>query len=80
MNHLDTATHPDSSGSPASHGHGATGSRISEVAPVGYEGPMTAGRKIKAYVALTKPRIIELLLVATIPTMFFAQQLSLIHI
>ena len=74
MNHLDTATHPDSSGSPASHGHGATGSRISDVAPVGYEGPMTAGRKIKAYVALTKPRIIELLLVATIPTMFFAQQ------
>ena len=41
---------------------------------MGYEGPMTAGRKIKAYVALTKPRIIELLLVATVPTMIFAEQ------
>ena len=74
MNHLDTATHPDSSGSPATQGHGVTGTRIGEVAPVGYQGPMTARRKLKAYVALTKPRIIELLLVATVPTMFFAQQ------
>ena len=30
--------------------------------------------KVKAYVALTKPRIIELLLVTTIPTMFVAQR------
>ena len=29
---------------------------------------------VKAYVALTKPRIIELLLVTTIPTMFVAQR------
>lgn len=29
--------------------------------------------KVKAYVALTKPRIIELLLVTTVPTMFVAQ-------
>jgi len=32
----------------------------------------SAGRKISAYVALTKPRIIELLLITTIPTMFLA--------
>ncbi|MUK01033.1 protoheme IX farnesyltransferase [Vibrio cholerae] len=31
------------------------------------------GRKAKAYVALTKPRVIELLLVTTLPTMIFAQ-------
>ncbi len=38
------------------------------------EGRMTASRKLRAYVALMKPRIIELLLVATVPTMIFAQQ------
>ena len=74
MNHLDTATHPESHGSHAPHGHGVTGTRIGTVEPVGYQGRMTVGRKLKAYVALTKPRIIELLLVATVPTMFFAQQ------
>ncbi len=31
-----------------------------------------AGRKIRAYIALTKPRVIELLLVTTLPTMIFA--------
>lgn len=31
-------------------------------------------RKVKAYVALTKPRIIELLLITTAPTMFLAAQ------
>ena len=35
---------------------------------------MTAGRKVRAYIALTKPRVIELLLVTTLPTMIFAQQ------
>lgn len=30
-------------------------------------------RRIGAYIALTKPRVIELLLVTTLPTMFFAQ-------
>nr|WP_233121345.1 heme o synthase [Tersicoccus sp. Bi-70] len=30
-------------------------------------------RKLRAYVALTKPRVIELLLVCTLPTMIFAQ-------
>ena len=33
---------------------------------------MTLGRKIKAYIHLTKPQIIELLLVTTAPTMMFA--------
>lgn len=31
-------------------------------------------RKAKAYLALTKPRVIELLLVCTVPTMFLAQR------
>ena len=38
-----------------------------------YTGKMSVGRKLRAYVALTKPRVIELLLVTTLPTMFFAQ-------
>ncbi|MGC5048238.1 heme o synthase [Micrococcus porci] len=36
--------------------------------------PMTVGRKVRAYVELTKPRVIELLLVTTLPTMIFAQR------
>jgi protoheme IX farnesyltransferase len=32
------------------------------------------GRKAKAYLALTKPRVVELLLVTTLPTMIFAQR------
>ena len=39
-----------------------------EVSPVGF------ARKAKAYLALTKPRIIELLLITTAPTMFLAAQ------
>ncbi|MFJ7749522.1 heme o synthase [Arthrobacter sp. NPDC097144] len=35
---------------------------------------MTAGRKLRAYLALTKPRVIELLLVTTLPTMIFAER------
>ncbi len=31
-------------------------------------------RKLKAYVSLTKPRVVELLLVTTLPTMIFAQR------
>jgi len=40
------------------------------------EAPGSPGfsRKLKAYVALTKPRVIELLLVTTLPTMIFAQR------
>jgi len=33
----------------------------------------SVGRKIKAYVALTKPRVLELLLVSTVPVMFLAE-------
>ena len=36
--------------------------------------PLSIGQKIGAYVALTKPRIIELLLVTTVPTMVVAEQ------
>jgi heme o synthase len=36
--------------------------------------PATFGRTVLAYIALTKPRIIELLLVTTIPTMFVAKR------
>jgi protoheme IX farnesyltransferase len=32
------------------------------------------GRKARAYLALTKPRVVELLLVTTLPTMIFAQR------
>jgi protoheme IX farnesyltransferase len=35
-------------------------------------GPRPARRRLAAFVALTKPRIIELLLVTTVPTMIFA--------
>jgi heme o synthase len=36
-------------------------------------GRVGLGRKVKAYVALTKPRVMELLLVTTIPVMILAQ-------
>ena len=32
------------------------------------------GARVRAFVALTKPRIIELLLITTVPVMFLAQQ------
>lgn len=35
--------------------------------------PATFGRTLRAYVALTKPRVLELLLATTIPVMFLAQ-------
>nr|WP_234319984.1 heme o synthase [Streptomyces sp. SBT349] len=34
----------------------------------------TPGARVKAFVALTKPRIIELLLITTVPVMFLAEQ------
>ena len=37
------------------------------------DGPFSRREKVVGYVALTKPRIIELLLVTTIPTMFVAE-------
>jgi len=36
--------------------------------------PLSFRAKVGGYVALTKPRIIELLLITTVPTMFVAQQ------
>lgn len=36
--------------------------------------PLGLRRKVGAYISLTKPRVIELLLVTTLPTMFFAQR------
>jgi heme o synthase len=36
--------------------------------------PLTRTRRVKAFVALTKPRIIELLLITTVPTMVVAEQ------
>ena len=43
----------------------------SETAPVSRIG---LKRKIAAYISLTKPRVMELLLAVTVPTMFLAQQ------
>jgi protoheme IX farnesyltransferase len=42
--------------------------------PVGADGVAGVGGTLRAYVALTKPRIIELLLVTTVPTMVLAQR------
>lgn len=36
--------------------------------------PASFGRTIRAYIALTKPRVLELLLVTTVPVMILAQQ------
>ncbi len=38
------------------------------------DGPRDLSKTVRAYVALTKPRIIELLLVTTLPAMFLAAQ------
>jgi protoheme IX farnesyltransferase len=42
--------------------------------PAASSAPATAMDKVRAYVALTKPRIVELLLVTTIPAMVLAQR------
>src|SRR5262249_32909702 len=50
-------------------------SRLVARVRVGHSGPVRAARtKVGAYIALTKPRIIELLLVTTVPTMILAEQ------
>ncbi|CAB4690552.1 MAG: protoheme IX farnesyltransferase [Actinobacteria bacterium] len=36
--------------------------------------PLSVGQKLSAYLALTKPRVIELLLITTVPVMILAQQ------
>jgi len=52
-------------------GTGAGAGEPAEVDP-GTAGARTAGDTIRAYIALTKPRIIELLLVTTVPAMVLA--------
>lgn len=47
--------------------------RSAQRPPAPTRGPGRIARKARAYVALTKPRVIELLLVTTLPTMLFAQ-------
>ena len=60
------------------HGPGeraGDGRRAGETAGAGPDapaGPRTTGDTIRAYIALTKPRIIELLLVTTVPAMVLA--------
>jgi heme o synthase len=46
--------------------------RVLDGPPAGPRRRGSLGRKLRAYVALTKPRIIELLLVTTVPTMILA--------
>ena len=52
---------------------GTTGATTDSEAAVARE-PLGLRRRIAAYVALTKPRIIELLLITTLPTMILAAQ------
>jgi protoheme IX farnesyltransferase len=61
---------------PAGHERGTTGSRSGTGAGLGDEegavAPRTRKESVRAYIALTKPRIIELLLVTTVPAMVLA--------
>ncbi|AYF74509.1 protoheme IX farnesyltransferase [Nocardia yunnanensis] len=53
--------------------HGSSGAMLAD--RVTGSGPLSAAtRRVLAYIALTKPRVIELLLVATIPTMLLASR------
>jgi protoheme IX farnesyltransferase len=51
---------------------GAGAGEVAGTGPGGEQGRRTAGDTVRAYVALTKPRIIELLLVTTVPAMVLA--------
>ena len=51
----------------------AVDSRRAAAVPVGSRPPRSARQAVAGYVALTKPRIIELLLVTTVPTMLLAE-------
>ena len=51
----------------------AVDSRRAAAVPVGSRHPRSARQAVAGYVALTKPRIIELLLVTTVPTMLLAE-------
>ncbi len=52
----------------------APGPRTSIDPPVAERAPVSLRHKISAYIALTKPRIIELLLVTTVPAMILAER------
>ncbi|MBO0855243.1 MAG: heme o synthase [Nocardia sp.] len=53
--------------------HGSSATALADRVPG--SGPLsTLARRVLAYIALTKPRVIELLLVATIPTMLLAHR------
>jgi protoheme IX farnesyltransferase len=51
----------------------AVDSRRAAAVPVGSRPPRSTRQAVAGYVALTKPRIIELLLVTTVPTMLLAE-------
>ncbi|MCH8561360.1 heme o synthase [Nesterenkonia sp. LB17] len=53
---------------------GDSAARAASAAPGAEASQPQWRRKVAAYWSLTKPRVIELLLVTTLPTMFFAQQ------
>ena len=53
-------------------GYSATGRPASEDVEAGSDPPRTLKDSVRAYIALTKPRIIELLLVTTVPAMVLA--------
>ena len=55
----------------ASTDHGTRSPAAGSERPAG-DGPPTMRERVSAYIALTKPRIIELLLVTTVPAMFLA--------
>ncbi len=57
-------------------GHSSIGPSIVEVPPAAAEParPISVIDRIKAYISLTKPRIVELLLVTTVPSMLLAQR------
>ena len=64
---LESTEHPDCAGTPKD----AVATTSMPDRPVGPRGPIDAARSAN-YVALTKPRIIELLLVTTVPVMVLA--------
>ncbi len=68
---------PEAARSPGSAGGALTGSSAPAPTPAGSAAAASVGSwrdVLGAYVALTKPRIIELLLVTTVPVMFLAEQ------
>ena len=67
-----TAVDPRTAGPPAADAHRAARRDLRGVDRPVAPGRSAAAAKASAFLALTKPRIIELLLVTTIPTMFLA--------